>query len=148
MNFESEFTLAATIKAPIDIGAGPFGLRSYFEVTGGAIEGKKLNGKVLSGGDWLLIGTDGYARLDVRAQILTDDGAFIYMNHAGLLELTEKVGQALATGGSTDFGEHYLRTTPRFETGDPRYAWLNQSLYVAEGRLQAGVLEYKIYRVA
>jgi hypothetical protein len=147
MNLEFEFTLSATIKAPVNVGAGPFGVRQYFEVTGGTIEGK-LNGKVLTGGgDWLLVGTDGFARLDVRAQLLTDDGAFVYLNYPGLLEFNEKVGQALATGGSTDYGDHYLRTTPRFETGDPRYAWLNQSLYVAEGRLRDGILEYKIYRV-
>jgi Protein of unknown function (DUF3237) len=60
----------------------------------------------------LLRETDGFARLDVRAQLLTDDGAFICVNYAGLLELTEKVGQALATGGSTGFGDYYLRTTP------------------------------------
>jgi hypothetical protein len=147
MNFEFEFTLSATLKAPVDIGPGPFGVRRYFEVSGGAVEGTKLNGKILTGGgDWLLVGTDGFARLDVRAQLLTDDGAFIYLNYPGLLEFN-KVGQALATGGSTDYGDHYLRTTPRFETGDPRYAWLNQSLYVAEGRLRDGILEYKIYRV-
>ncbi|QDW37787.1 DUF3237 domain-containing protein [Bradyrhizobium sp. KBS0727] len=72
----------------------------------------------------MLVGTDGFARLDVRAQLLTDDGASIYLNYPGLLEFNENVGQALATGGSTDFGDHYLRTTPRFETGDGRYAWL------------------------
>ena len=148
MNLEFAFTLSATIKVPVNVGAGPFGERQYFEVTGGTIDGK-LNGKLLTGGgDWLLIGTDGFARLDVRAQLVTDDGAFIYMNYFGLLELSEKVGQALASGGTTDYSDQYLRTTPRFETGDPRYAWLNQSIYVAEGRLNAGVLEYTIYRVA
>ena len=81
MNLEFEFTLSAKIKAPIDIGVGPFGTRSFFEVSGGAIEGKKLNGKILSGGgDWTLIGTDGFARLDVRVQLLTDDGASLYLS--------------------------------------------------------------------
>ena len=37
---------------------------------------------------------------------------------------------------------------PRFETGDLRYAWLNQSLFVAEGRFGPGsMVEYKVYRV-
>ena len=51
-------------------------------------------------------------------------------------------------GGETDFGDQYFRTTPRFETGDPRYAWLNQSTFVAEGRiLPERTVEYKVYRV-
>ncbi|MET3844076.1 DUF3237 family protein [Bradyrhizobium sp. OAE829] len=130
MNFEFEFTLSATLKPPIDMGAGPFGIRRFFEVSDGSIEGKRLKGKASSGGgDWLLVGSDGFARLDVRAQIATEDGAFIYANYPGLLELNEKVGQALATGGKTDYGDQYFRTTPRFETGDPRYTWLNQSLF-------------------
>jgi hypothetical protein len=35
-------------------------------VVSGSFEGKRLKGKVLSGGgDWLLAGEDGFARLDV-----------------------------------------------------------------------------------
>jgi len=42
-----------------------------------------------------------------------------------------------------------VRLTPRIETGDPRYAWLNHTIFVGEGRLQPGrVIEYKVYRVA
>ncbi|TPK95031.1 DUF3237 domain-containing protein [Mesorhizobium sp. B2-4-12] len=149
MNFEFEFTLSVPLNAPIDIGPGPFGMRRYFEISDGTIVGKKLNGKILpGGGDWALIGPDGFFRLDVRTQLVTNDGAFIYLYYPGLIELNETVTRALATGGSTEYGDHYLRSTPRFETGDPRYAWLNQSLFVAEGRLSAGALEYKIYRVA
>jgi hypothetical protein len=148
MNFDFEFVLAGTLKPPVEIGAGPFGVRRYYEVTGGSVEGKRIKGKVLTGGgDWLLIGADGFARLDVRAQLVTDDGASAYATYPGLLELNEKVGQALASGGRTDYSDQYFRTTPRFETGDRRYAWLNQSLFVAEGRVGAGMVEYKVYRV-
>src|SRR4051794_29141727 len=117
MNFEFEFMLSASLKPPVDMGAGPFGIRRFFEVSGGSVEGKRLKGKASTGGgDWLLIGADGFARLDVRAQIITDDGAFIYAYYPGLLELNEKVGKALETGGNTDYGDQYFRTTPRFET--------------------------------
>ena len=149
MNLEYEFSYVATLKPPVQIGAGPFGTRIFAEVTGGTVEGKRLKGKVLTGGgDWALIGTDGYARLDVRAQFLTDDGAPPYVQYTGLLEMNQKVADALAIGGSTDYGDQYFRTTPRFETGDPRYAWLNKSLFVAEGRFGPGQVEYKVYRVA
>lgn len=35
-----------------------------------------------------------------------------------------------------------------FDAGAPKYAWLNQSLFVAEGRLSGPKeVEYRIYRV-
>ena len=112
------------------------------------IEGKRLKGKVLTGGaDWLLIGAVGFGRLDVRAQFQTNEGASIYAQYDGLVELNQKVGDALASRGSTDYGDQYFRTTPPFETGDPRYTWLNQSVFVAEGRIGPGKVEYKVYRV-
>jgi Protein of unknown function (DUF3237) len=149
MNLEYEFSYVATLNPPLEIGAGPFGIRSFFEVTGGTFEGKRLNGKITAGGgDWILFGADGYGRLDVRAQLVTNDGAAIYVNYTGLIESNDKVAQALAKGGTTDYGDQYFRTTPRFETGDARYAWLNQSIFVAEGRVGPGRVEYKVYRVA
>jgi hypothetical protein len=35
------------------------------------------------------------------------------------------VGEKLARGEAIEFGETYFMTTPRFETGDERYALLN-----------------------
>ncbi len=148
MKFELEFTYDGTLKPPVDIGAGPLGNRRFYEVAGGTVEGKRLKGKVLTGGGhWILVGPDRFARLEVQGQLLTGDGAAIYEHYTGLLELNEKVIDAIASGGSTDYGDQYFRTTPRFETGDPRYAWLNQSLFVAEGRIAPGRVGYKVYRV-
>jgi hypothetical protein len=148
MNLEFEFSYVATLKPPVEIGTGPFGNRSFFEVTGGTVEGKRLKNKVLAGGgDWIVIAPDGFGHLDVRAQFLTDDGAALYLQYDGVLEMNQKVADALAKGASTDYGDQYFRTTPRFETGDPRYAWLNQSVFVGEGRVGAGRVEYRVYRV-
>jgi len=150
MNLEYELTYHATLKEPVVVGLGPFGNRLFFEVTGGRVEGERLKGKVLAGGgDWLLVGPDGWGRLDVRAQFLTDDGAAIYASYYGLVEMNEKVQSAIGGASVTDYGDQYFRTNPRFETGDPRYAWLNQGLFVAEGRIRLGpMVEYKVYRVS
>jgi len=148
MDLEYEFTFHATLKDPVPVGAGPYGTRLVIEVTGGRLDGKRLKGKVLTGGaDWLLVGSDGWGRVDVRGQFLTEDGAAIYAAYTGLLEMNEKVQRALSSGGSTDFGDQYFRTSPRFETGDPRYGWLNHALFVAEGRMLPHAVEYKVYRV-
>ena len=148
MNLEYECTYYATLKEPVAVGPGPFGNRLVFEVTGGRVEGGRINGNLLTGGgDWLLVGTDGWGRLDVRGQLLTDDGAAIYISYFGVLEMNDKVQQAVGGGSGTDYGDQYFRTNPRFETGDPRYAWLNQTVFVAEGRVRPGQVEYKVYRV-
>ncbi len=149
MKLEYEFTYHAKLKPGVPVGPGPYGNRAFFEVIDGKAEGERIKGKVLTGGgDWILVGPDGWGRLDVRAQFLTDDGATIYVSYYGLLEMNDKVQQATAGNGETDYGDQYFRTTPRFETGDPRYAWLNQTVFVAEGRVRPGpTVEYKVYRL-
>jgi len=148
MKLEHEFNYYAMLKEPVAIGAGPYGTRMFFEVIDGRCEGDRVKADVLTGGgDWLLVGPDGWGRLDVRAQCKTDDGAMIYLAYFGILEVNEKVQKAMADGSETDWGDQYFRTNPRFETGDPRYTWLNQGLFVAEGRIRAGRgVEYRVYR--
>ena len=143
-----EFTYRAQIKPPIDVGPGPFGQRLIFEVTEGVVEGERLNGVIGSGGgEWFLAGADGFGRVDVRLQMTTDDGAHIYFQYYGVLELNEAVMGAMA-GGSTDFEDQYFRTNPRLETGDARCAWVNQTVFVGKGHVLPGLLvEYDVYRV-
>jgi hypothetical protein len=144
-----EMTYHALLRPPLPIGDGPFGTRMFFEAIEGKIEGPRISGRFVGGGgDWLLVSADGFGRLDVRAQIETDDGAFVYVQYHGILEMNDKMRAAMASAGSTDFADQYFRTTPRFETGDSRYAWLNQSVFVGEGRLYPGFgVEYRVYRL-
>lgn len=73
-----EFMLEAGLKPPVQIGLGAFGTRIFYEVTGGRAEGPRFKAEVLTGGgDWLLAGSDGLGRRDVRIQFRTDDGAFV-----------------------------------------------------------------------
>jgi hypothetical protein len=135
----------ATLKAPAMIGAGPFGVRQIFDVTGGAFHGPRLRERLLpSGGDWLLIGADGIGRLDVRGTLETDDGALVYVSYFGILHLDEQVMQKLSGGGATEYGEIYFFTQPRFETGDPRYAWLNGVVAVAQGKIAPQRVDYRV----
>ncbi len=144
-----EFTFWAQLNPAVAVGPGPLGQRLCFEVTGGAATGDRINAEVLSGGgDWILVGPDGYGRVDVRIQLKTVDGAFIYVQYGGLIEINQVVAQALATGGGTNYEDQYFRTAPRLETGDPRYGWVNQSLFVARGhQVEGAKVEYQVYRV-
>ena len=128
------------------VGRGPVGERMIAEVTGGTFEGPRLKGEILTcGGDWILTGDDGFGRLDVRLTMKTDDGAHIYVQYGGLLEFNEKVQAAFADGSGTEYGDAYFMTQPRFETGDERYAWLNQLVAVGQGRLLPGGVAYDVY---
>ena len=148
MKLEPLFEMRADLETGVPVGSGPYGTRSIVGVTGGSIEGPRLRGQLLAGGgDWLLIRPDGKsALLDVRATARTHDGAFLYLQYYGVIEITPNVQAALASGSaSTEYGEHYFVTQPRFETGDPRYAWLNDVMAVGEGRLRPNAVEYRIY---
>jgi hypothetical protein len=149
LELEHEFSYWASLRPVVDFGTGPLGQRTYFEVTGGKATGKRFNATAFGGGgDWILVGPDGHARIDVRLQFETGDGARVYVQYFGLLQINGAVAQAMATNGATTYEDQYFRTTPRLETGDARYAWMNQSVFVARGHLLEGPkVEYEVFRV-
>ena len=108
-----------------NIGPGPHGTRVTFPITGGEFEGDGLRGTVLPGGDdWTVKRADGVIDLDLRITLQTDDGALIHMTFEGIRDDS-------APGGP------YFRTTPRFETASPKYAFLNQMLAIGTAELRA-----------
>jgi len=149
MELVHEFTYTAVLAAGVPIGRGPYGSRRIREVLRGEVSGQRISGRVgAGGGDWVLVGPDGWGRLDVRLTIHTHDDAHIYVQYLGVIEYNEAVQAANAGRASSDYGEHYFRTAPRLETGDARYDWVNRTLFVAEGRLHPGpIVEYRVHRV-
>jgi len=104
VGLEFEFEYHAMLKPPVEIGPCPYGTRRFYEAVGGEVTGERISGRVLSGGgDWILIGPDGWGRLDVRAQIQTADNALIFMSYFGVLERNDAVRRATETGGGTDY---------------------------------------------
>ena len=148
MKFEKLLTYYANLEPGLDIGNTPNGNRIIVEVNGGEFEGDRLKGKIrnLSAADWAIV-HDGYFNLDVRATLETHDGALIYLQYFGILEVNEAVGAALGGEGTTDYGDQYFFTNPRLHTGDERYAWVNKIFCVGQGRLLAGKVEYNVYQV-
>ena len=147
MQMVHDFTFRATLKPPLEIGTVPTGTRVYYEVAEGEVEGERLNGRLLGGGEWALIGPDGFLRVDVRLQGMTDDGAAFYVQYGGLLEMNDKVLTAIGSGGGTEYEDQAFHTNPRFETGDERYGWLNNTVFVGEGRMRPNLgVEYRVWR--
>ena len=143
------FSYSASGGAPPQV-VGPTaeGIRAIFPIAGGEVDGPKLRGKILpGGGDWLSLRTDGVALLDVRITLESHDGALIYAAYGG-------VGDFGADGYAKFLknelpGTLRIRATPRFQTGDPRYAWLNrlQCLAIGEADFSRLRIAYDLYAV-
>lgn len=128
--------------------ATPVGSRMTFITTGGTIDGPKLQGELLpGGGDWLVAGSDGVGRVDVRATLRTHDGVLIHYEARGIIKVPADGLERLAAGEVLPFEQTYVRTTPTFETGDGRYSWLNEVVAIGYNILSPNHIDYRIYRV-
>jgi hypothetical protein len=145
-----EMTYRLRTRGPLDPTAGsPRGERQYFEMAAGTLKGDRIDARIaMPGGDWMSRSTDGYWRPDVRVQLVTDDGAIILLHYSGLVEQSAVFKAAASENRGTDWADQYMRMTMSFDTGAEKYAWLNQHLFIARGRLiGTSELEYEIYRV-
>ena len=127
------FTLKANLREQNAlIAGGPQGTRVVVTVIGGTFEGPKMRGTVdNSGGDWVTVRADQNIKLDVRVLLHTEDGADIFMRYEGI--------------GVREDGQLKLATAPLFETGDERYAWLNNVQAITTGASGSGVVTYDVY---
>lgn len=138
MDLRPLMILQVAVVGAQKIGAVPHGTRVIAPIGGGHFEGKRLRGNVLpGGGDWTLLRGDGVLELDLRLTLETDDGALIHLASFGLRHGPPEVMAALSRGESADPSTYYFRTTPRFETGHPKYAFLNRILAVSSGDRRA-----------
>ena len=127
-------TITAQLGEQIDVGAGPKGHRLVVDVIEMKLETSSFSAElaVNDAADWATLSDDGtLASLDVRATLKTDDGAYIYVEY----------------GGRMDMGSGLLATAPTFQAADERYTWLNRVQAVAAGEvnLETGVLVYTLY---
>ncbi len=124
-------TLTATVRRPFNVVEnGPTGTRGTATVTATAFEGPRIKAAMpegVAGGDWWAARADGVVALDVRLNLVTDDGAEIFVTYLGV---------------SVD---GVLKVSPRFETGDERYSWLNSVFAVGIGAPAGDGVSYEIY---
>jgi hypothetical protein len=135
VEFLFELTLNAAPDPRTMVAGGPHGTRGAVTVAGGSFAGPRLQGEVLPpGGDWLLRRANDTLLLDVRISLLTDDGANIFMQYKGI-------------GSATVDAKRKLWTAPLFETGDERYAWLNdlQAVGIGEADVTVNLVRYNVY---
>ena len=117
----------------------PYGARLNVDVLDARIEGERLTASLLgtAAADWVTAASDNKTgALDVRATLKTDDGAIIYTEYRGRVRFRPD-------------GLNQVFTSPRFETGDPRYAWLNGIQCIGKGisNQHERWLRYRLYAV-
>jgi hypothetical protein len=140
--------MRAELAAPMQVGAGPRGVRVVHVVAGGQLTGPKVNAKLLTtGGDWFLIRNDGSGELDVRVMLQLDDGQLAYVQYRGILLFTPEILERWGRGEAIPPEETYFRTTPHFETASEKYSWLNTMVVVGMGQLVPGGVCYQLYTV-
>ncbi len=117
-----------------EMGAGRSGARRIIPIIGGTVRGDRLSGTILNiGADWQTIFHNGCSQLDTRYAFETDDGALIEVVNFGFRHGPADVIARLANGEETDPADYYMRTQARLETGDPRYDWVNSTLFIGTG---------------
>jgi hypothetical protein len=116
-------TMRVQLRPPIEVGTGPAGTRLIFEHESVTFDGDRFSGEMAGvSGDWMILGPEGTATIDIRSTLRTHDGAIVLSQYHGRMD---------ASGGLTPPLTVYV--TPRFEAGDERYAWLNRIQAVGKG---------------
>jgi hypothetical protein len=154
LNSEPLCVAAFEVGDILALGASPFRNRRVGYVTGGRFEGSRLSGDILpGGGNWPEggVAADGAAlgTFDARSVWKTDDGALIYVTYTGRSVIPPDVGAAFRDPAQpeVDPARYSIRIALVFETGDPRYDWLNGVLAVGCGERETGGIRHYIYAI-
>jgi hypothetical protein len=130
-------TMALMLSKPVDAGNTPTRHRMIAEITSAAVSGR-LSGSLAGGGsaDWFTMSAGGLMLPDVRLAIQTTDHTVVLIRYSGRLRFVP--GQ-----------ESVGLIAPVFETGDPRYQWLNDIQAAGKGTLSADLsrIDYEIYEL-
>lgn len=131
-----------------EMGPGRAGQRRIIPIVGGTVSGPKLTGRILDlGADWQTIFASGVAELDTRYAMETEDGAVIEIVNYGLRHGPAEVIEAIARGEEVAPDSYYMRTHARLETGDPRYEWVNRTLFLGVGARSRQSVAVRLYAI-
>ncbi len=142
------FDLQVDVAPAIEVGDIGAGKRRIIPILGGTFAGPAARGEVLPGGaDWQILRADGTIELVARYAIRTHDGATINVVNRGIRAGSPEVIARLTAGEAVDPSEYYFRTSPVFETGDPRYAALARTICVATAQRKPGGVIIRAFAV-
>jgi Protein of unknown function (DUF3237) len=128
------------------------GTRLVAVVAGGRVAGPRLDGEVMpGGGDCLLLGPDGVARMDVRATVRTSGGDMLYLTGQGRTRLLDGARDHFVGGETVTErdGQLHSRLALLFEVAAGEHGWLNSAVAVGlVSELSQHHIEYRCYGIA
>ena len=142
------FRISVDVTGVQELGKTAKGVRKVVPITGGSFEGPNIKGIVVAGGyDWQLLRADDVTEIDARYMLQTEDGDLITIMNTGLRHGPPEIMQRLAKGEEVDPSDYYFRSVPVFETGNPKYAWLMRSVFIATGIRKPKQVLIDVWRV-
>jgi hypothetical protein len=142
------FTITAHVGSVTSAGDIGTGVRRIIPITGGEVKGRDVNGKVCAfGADFQIIRPNELIELEAKYAFQTDDGAVIYVENRGIRFGPVELLQRLKRGEPVDPKLIYFRTVPKFETGDEKYRWLMESLFVGSAARHADRVVIDVHQV-
>jgi hypothetical protein len=140
------FAARVTVAPAVELGITHLGRRRIIPITGGTVEGPRLNGRVLPGGaDWQIIRADGTAELEARYTLEAADGALISVINRGLRHGPPEIIAKLVAGEAVDPAAYYFRCSPVFETAAPAHQWLARTVFLGSGVRHPDAVEIGVY---
>lgn len=130
------------------VGQTPNAFRRIGVITGGAFEGERLSGEVLSGGnDWQNVRPDSVHETRCAPSLENDGRRAGSDDLSGSALRPPAVMQALDRGETVDPTSYYFRLSGLFETGAPQYDWLNRIIVIGIGNRAPDGPIYNIFEV-
>ncbi len=140
--------LRVKVDKALEVGEVPRGTRRIIPITGGTVEGPAIKGDIIgSGADWQVVRKDGVAELEALYQFKTDDGILIFIRNLAIRVASPEVAARIAKGERVDPSQYYFRGTPRFEAPAGKYAWVNDTVFIATGERLPDSVVIKVWRV-
>jgi uncharacterized protein DUF3237 len=141
------FTVTAHIGGVTSAGDIGHGVRRIIPITGGVVRGN-INGKVCAfGADFQIIRPNELIELEAKYAFETDDGAVVYVENRGIRFGPVELLQKLNRGEPVDPKLIYFRTVPKFETGNEKYRWLMEHLFIASAARHADRVVIDVHQV-
>jgi hypothetical protein len=127
-------------------GPTPEGIRIAFYIRSGKWNGPKIKARYKSeGGDWLLVREDGVGIPNARATLETEDGALLYYQLTGTIELGPDGYARTLANNLPEFAP--FSAVAQLSTSSTQWAWLNRLTLVGTGivDLHRGRVVYDLY---
>lgn len=143
---EFAFEAVVSVGTPMVIGQSARGLRRIVPITGGTVQGPRLQGRVVSGGaDWQVVQPNEVLDVEAKYTLQADDGTLIMVTNVGMRHGPKEIIDKLTRGEAVDPSQYYFRTSARFEVAnESKHAWLNRAMFIGVGerRANAAVIQF------